>query len=157
MSLVSNNNFLLASSCDSRGQEIPNPLTSHTVRVAKQMLTVQNSRRQNEEITMSDRPTESKRLLSRVIAERACELKYEHLSSAAIQAAKLFWLDSIGCALGGTQQDNARILLRHYCAMSGGKGNVNAFTGPVFVTIDHGDVLVRRAPPESNVLNLQLR
>ena len=118
MSLVSNNNFLLASSCDSRGQEIPNPLTSHTVRVAKQMLTVQNSRRQNEEITMSDRPTESKRLLSRVIAERACELKYEHLSTAAIQAAKLFWFDSIGRALGDSQQDDVRILLRHYRAMS---------------------------------------
>ena len=88
------------------------------MRVAKQMLTIQNSRRQNEEITMSDRPTESKRLLSRVIAERACELKYEHLSSAAIQAAKLFWFDSIGRALGDSQQDDVRILLRHYRAMS---------------------------------------
>src|SRR5947207_14932834 len=120
MSLVSNNNFLLASSCDSRGQEIPNPLTSHTVRVAKQMLTVQNSRRQNEEITMSDRPTESKRPLSYVIAEWACGLKYEHLSPEAIQAAKLFWFDSIGCALGGSQQDDAKILLKHYRAMSAG-------------------------------------
>ncbi|PYJ64209.1 MAG: MmgE/PrpD family protein, partial [Verrucomicrobia bacterium] len=51
--------------------------------------------------------------------EWACSLKYEHLSPEAIQAAKLFWFDSIGCALGGSQQDDAKILLKHYCAMSG--------------------------------------
>jgi hypothetical protein len=26
----------------------------------------------------------------------------------AIQVAKLFWFDSIGCALGGCQQDDAK-------------------------------------------------
>jgi len=69
---------------------------------------------------MSHNPTESKRLLSQIIAEWACALKYEHLSPAVIQAAKLFWFDSIGCALGGSQQDDAKILLKHYRAMSGG-------------------------------------
>jgi hypothetical protein len=39
-----------------------------------------------------------KRLLSHTIAEWACGLKYEDLSPEAIQAAKLFWFDSIGCA-----------------------------------------------------------
>ncbi len=68
---------------------------------------------------MSRQPTESKRLLSHIIAEWVCSLKYEHLSPAAIQAAKLFWFDSIGCALGGSQQDDAKILLKHYRAMSG--------------------------------------
>ncbi len=68
---------------------------------------------------MSNHPTESKRLLSYTIAEWACALKYEHLSPAAIQAAKLFWFDSIGCALGGSQQDDAKILLKHYRAMGG--------------------------------------
>ena len=63
-------------------------------------------------------PTESKRLLSYLIAEWACSLKYEHLSPQAIQAAKLFWFDSIGCALGGSQQEDAKILLKHYRAMS---------------------------------------
>ena len=63
-------------------------------------------------------PTESKRLLSHIIAEWACALKYEHLSAEAIQATKLFWFDSIGCALGGSQQDDAKILLKHYRAMS---------------------------------------
>src|SRR5438876_10254244 len=69
---------------------------------------------------MAKQATESKRLLSHVIAEWACSLKYERLSPAAIQAAKLFWFDSIGCARGGSQQDDAKILLKHYRAMSGG-------------------------------------
>jgi len=60
---------------------------------------------------MAHQPTESKRLLSHIIADWACALKYEHLSPEAIQAAKLFWFDSIGCALGGSQQDDAKILL----------------------------------------------
>src|SRR5947209_9756965 len=76
---------------------------------------------------MSRQPTESKRLLSHVIAEWACSLKYERLSPAAIQAAKLFWFDSIGCALGGSQQEDAKILLKHYRAMSGGNGKGTAF------------------------------
>src|SRR5438874_6553485 len=66
---------------------------------------------------MSQSPTETKPLLSHTIAEWACGLKYEHLSPEAIQAAKLFWFDSVGCALGGSQQDDARILLKHHRAM----------------------------------------
>ena len=108
-----------------------------------------------EEIIISDHETESKRLLSYVIAEWACSLTYEHLSPEAIQAVKLFSIDSIGCALGGSQQDDAKILLAHYRAV--GDDNAAAFAGPVFVTTGHGDVLVRPAPAESNILNLQLR
>src|SRR5205809_1994373 len=67
---------------------------------------------------MAQISTQSKRLLSHVIANWACALQYEHLSPEAIQAAKLFWFDSIGCALGGSQQDDAKILLKHYRAMS---------------------------------------
>jgi 2-methylcitrate dehydratase len=67
---------------------------------------------------MSQPTTESKPLLSHTIAEWACSLKYGHLSPEAIQAAKLFWFDSIGCALGGSQQEDAKILLKHYRAMS---------------------------------------
>src|SRR3989449_10724892 len=76
---------------------------------------------------MSQHPAESKRLLSQTIAEWACPLKYDDLSLEAIQAAKLFWFDSIGCALGGSQQDDAKILLKHYRAMGGGKGKATAF------------------------------
>src|SRR2546430_15769507 len=67
---------------------------------------------------MAHQSTESKRLLSHTIAEWACSLNYEHLSPEGIQAAKLFWFDSIGCALGGSQYDHAKILLKHYYAMS---------------------------------------
>src|SRR6266566_1947282 len=79
---------------------------------------------------MVQQPVESKRLLSHIIAEWACSLKYEHLSPEAIQAAKLFWFDSIGCALGGSQQDDARILLKHYRKMSGETVAGGAAPGP---------------------------
>src|SRR5437773_798300 len=72
---------------------------------------------------MSQATSEPKRLLSHIIAEWACSLKYEHLSAEAIQAAKLFWFDSIGCALGGSQQEDAKILLKHYRSMSGAKAD----------------------------------
>src|SRR5262245_30648812 len=79
---------------------------------------------------MASQQTESKRLLSHVIAEWACSLKYEHLASEAIQAAKLFWFDSIGCALGGSQQEDAKILLKHYRAMNGETKAGDADLGP---------------------------
>ena len=63
---------------------------------------------------MTHNATKSKQLLSHTIAEWACSLQYEHLSPEAIQAAKLFWFDSIGCALGGSQQEDATILLKHH-------------------------------------------
>src|SRR4026209_390093 len=80
---------------------------------------------------MAHQGTESEPLLSRTITEWACSLKYEHLSPEAMHAAKLFWFDSIGCALGGSQQDDAKILLKHHRAMSAtadsshGEGGVN--------------------------------
>ncbi len=95
---------------------------------------------------MANQPTESKRLLSHIIAEWACSLKYDHLSPVAIQAAKLFWFDSIGCALGGSQQDDAKILLKHYRAMSGGNGSATPFvsgfkTNPVDAAFLNGHMI----------------
>src|SRR5947207_6585003 len=98
---------------------------------------------------MASKATESKRLLSHVIADWAAGLKYEHLSPEAIQAAKLFWFDSIGCALGGSQQDDAKILLKHYRAMSGGPAsgsNATAFvsgfkTNPVDASFLNGHMI----------------
>src|SRR5580765_7483815 len=86
-----------------------------------------------------------KRLLSHFIAEWACALNYEDLSPAAIEAAKLFWFDSIGCALGGSQQDDARILLKHYRAM-GGNGKATTFvsgfkTNPVDAAFLNGHMI----------------
>ena len=57
--------------------------------------------------------------LSAELAEWACALEYDHLSPEAVRAAKLFWYDSVGCALGGSQQEDARILLAHYREMAG--------------------------------------
>ena len=95
---------------------------------------------------MSHQPTDSKRLLSYTIAEWACALKYEHLSPEAIQAAKLFWFDSIGCALGGSQQEDAKILLKHHRGMSGGDGKATAFvsgfkTNPVDAAFLNGHMI----------------
>src|SRR6267154_369200 len=95
---------------------------------------------------MTHHATESKQLLSHTIAEWACSLQYEHLSPEAIQAAKLFWFDSIGCALGGSQQEDATILLKHYRAMSDGKGHATAFvsgfkTNPVDASFLNGHMI----------------
>src|SRR5260370_9017907 len=65
------------------------------------------------DIVMASQSTESKRLLSYTIAEWACSLKYEHFSPEAIQAAKLFWFDSIGSGIGGSHQDHSNLLLKH--------------------------------------------
>jgi len=69
-----------------------------------------------------------KKYLSHTLAEWACALNYDHLSPAAIQSAKLFWFDSIGCALGGSQQSDAKILLDHYRDMNpGNQGPCSTF------------------------------
>src|SRR5213593_378985 len=95
---------------------------------------------------MAHQSTEPKRLLSYAIADWACSLKYEHLSPEAIQAAKLFWFDTIGCALGGSQQEDAKILLKHYRAMSSGSASATTFvsgfkTNPVDAAFLNGHMI----------------
>lgn len=63
-------------------------------------------------------PVENRKYLSHALAEWASGLNYAHLSPAAVQRAKLFWYDSLGCALGGSQQEDAHILLAHYRDMA---------------------------------------
>ena len=65
--------------------------------------------------------TPGKKYLSHTLAEWACGLTYEDLSAKAVQSAKLFWYDSLGCGLGGSGQEDAHILLEHYREMSGSK------------------------------------
>jgi 2-methylcitrate dehydratase len=101
---------------------------------------------QETQIIMSNHPTESRRLLSRTVAEWACALKYEDLSTEAIQGAKLFWFDSIGCALGGSQQEDAKNLLKHYRTIGGGNGKATAFvsgfkTNPVDAAFLNGHMI----------------
>jgi len=61
----------------------------------------------------------AKKYISHTLAEWACGLKFEHLSEKAVHTAKLFWFDSLGCALGGSQQEDAKILLAHHREMAG--------------------------------------
>ncbi len=60
--------------------------------------------------------------LSRDLARWACKLRFEDLSPEAVRSAKLFWFDSIGCALGGSQQHDVVIALDHCREMAGGAG-----------------------------------
>ncbi|MBL8763921.1 MAG: MmgE/PrpD family protein [Phycisphaerae bacterium] len=60
----------------------------------------------------------SRKYLSQTLAEWACGLRFEHLSAAAVERAKLFWFDSMGCALGGSQQEDSRILVAHHREMN---------------------------------------
>src|SRR4051812_43586766 len=72
--------------------------------------------------------TPGKRYISHTLAEWACSLKYEDLSAAAVQSAKLFWYDSLGCALGGSQQHDVQIMLEHMREMAGSKAGGGACT-----------------------------
>ena len=53
------------------------------------------------------------------LAAWAAALTYESLPPAAIQSAKLFLFDSLGCALGGSQQHDVHIALEHFKEMGG--------------------------------------
>ncbi|HED53835.1 MAG TPA: MmgE/PrpD family protein [Phycisphaerales bacterium] len=55
--------------------------------------------------------------ISYTIAEWAAKLRYEDIAPEAIERAKLFWYDSVGCALGGSQTEDAEILLAHHREM----------------------------------------
>jgi len=65
------------------------------------------------------------------LAEWACSLGYEHLSEESVARARLFWYDSLGCALGGSQQHDAKILLAHHLQMSLSSGGSHDAAGKV--------------------------
>jgi 2-methylcitrate dehydratase len=73
--------------------------------------------------TMASHDTSKKHtdFVSWKLAEWAASLRYEHLSADAVHAAKLFLYDSFGCALGGSQQHDVLICLKHFKAMGGKK------------------------------------
>ncbi len=82
---------------------------------------------------MAHAPTPSKKYVSHSLAEWATKLTYADLSPEAIHKAKLFWFDSLGCALGGSQQDDAKILLAHHKDMNPG-GRTDAGAATCFVS-----------------------
>ena len=55
------------------------------------------------------------------LSEWASNLTFDALSDDAIHSAKLFLFDSFGCALGGSQQHDVEIMLKHFKAMGGKK------------------------------------
>lgn len=55
------------------------------------------------------------------LAEWAANLTFDDLSEQAVHAAKLFLFDSVGCALGGSQQHDLKIWLKHAKQLCGRK------------------------------------
>ncbi|MCH8164612.1 MAG: MmgE/PrpD family protein [Planctomycetes bacterium] len=93
------------------------------------------------------------------LAEWAQGLRYEALSDEAVRRAKLFLFDSFGCALGGSQQEDVRILL-DYAKALGGKPVCTVFgsgyrTDPVMAALlnslciramDYNDIYWKQDP-----------
>lgn len=57
--------------------------------------------------------------ITETIARWACDLKYDAIPADAVEAAKRFLYDSLGCALGGYQTHDVRIFLEHVREMGG--------------------------------------
>ena len=57
--------------------------------------------------------------ISRIWAEYACDLAYESLPQNVIDAAKMFILDSFGCALGGSKTEDFAILEKVFREIGG--------------------------------------
>jgi len=57
--------------------------------------------------------------ITRTLADWAASLKYEDLTQEAVEAAKRFLYDSVGCALGGYHHDDCRMLLAYIDQMGG--------------------------------------
>lgn len=72
-------------------------------------------------------PFKTENFISYDIAEWACALSYESLPASVIETAKLFLYDSLGCALGGSEQKDARILMAHHEEMNGSGGQSTCF------------------------------
>lgn len=68
------------------------------------------------------------------LARWVADLRFEDLSPGAIESAKLFWYDSVGCALGGSQTEDAHILLAHHKAMHGERPDPGSSPCTCFVT-----------------------
>jgi 2-methylcitrate dehydratase len=60
--------------------------------------------------------------ITETIARWACDLKYQDLTPEAIDAAKRFLYDTLGCALGGYQTADVKIFLEHLREL-GGRGS----------------------------------
>jgi len=57
--------------------------------------------------------------ITQTLSEWACRLRYEDLTADAVDAAKRFLYDSIGCALGGYRQEDCHMVLEFVRQMGG--------------------------------------
>ncbi len=55
--------------------------------------------------------------ITETISRWACDLEYEHLTPDAIDAARRFLYDTLGCAIGGSQVHDCQIFREHYQAL----------------------------------------
>ncbi len=78
--------------------------------------------------------------LTRKLAEWASALRYEHLTPDAIQFAKAFWYDSLGCAFGGAQLHDSHIVEKHI-ADKGGKPECTVFSSGMRTNVVEGAFL----------------
>ncbi|MCH8344415.1 MAG: MmgE/PrpD family protein [Planctomycetes bacterium] len=106
-----------------------------------------------------DRSKKQTDFISWRLAQWASNLKYEDLSADAVRSAKLFLFDSFGCALGGSQQEDVRIML-DYAKAQGGKPVCTVFgsgykTDPVMAALlnslciramDYNDIYWKQDP-----------
>ena len=64
--------------------------------------------------------------ITATLSDWAAGLEYSDLTTEAVDAAKRFLYDSIGCALGGYQQDDC-VILSQYLADMGGSDHCTCF------------------------------
>ncbi len=64
--------------------------------------------------------------LTRILAKFSIDLKYDDLSQEAIDLTKRFMIDSIGCAFGGSQTEDVKIMMTFFNEM-GGKADASVF------------------------------
>ncbi len=71
-----------------------------------------------------------KEFITYQLAEFTKSLKFEDLTAETVENVKRFLLDSIGCAFGGSQTHDVKIMLDFYNEM-GGKPETTVFNSPV--------------------------
>jgi 2-methylcitrate dehydratase len=93
------------------------------------------------------------------LSKWAAELKFEDLTAEAVDAAKRFLYDSLGCALGGYQQEDCKIMLEYArarggtpeatCVGSGFKTNVvdaTLLNSLMIRSMDYNDIYWKQDP-----------
>lgn len=97
--------------------------------------------------------------LTHRIAEWACDLDYNALTPDAIDAAKRFLYDTVGCALGGWQIHDVKLFYEHYqslrqpgpCTVIGGGDKMNVIAASMLNSLmvramDYNDIYWKQDP-----------